>query len=483
MMEINKNTGFNSFDEIDIQCPYCFKKFKHYNVGFRATPIAEETKRKWQNLYKEKISSDDAEGQKFYQKKLELAEKFGERKDEVFLDYWRNRGWEASLDQLYEVGDGYTEFGGSDSARKVSSIQDPVIGISGDDLIGDKIVDEFGFVTEAIDIRGEDEGKTSKRVCPYCHNILPNNYGRNPIKFIAVVGVSGVGKTVMLSKLLELSEELLRNVEYSVTYVNNYTADSYVKKYKIEQDREMPMGTNKTQFKPPIFLDVEKNNKLTTFVLYDIAGENCVDAEKIDIIGPFIRNADGIIMLLDPEQISSFDLSERTNNGNITALKPNAVINAMKSAFLHNTNQKSQIPIAVTFSKSDLFRIAKVAGENVVRDNSNIFKTLSYKNNAFMIDEFCNVDGEVRQIVHKYCKELIISMQNTFETYGFFAISTLGHDTEKEGDNKYYLRMNIEQMRLEEPLMWLMYRWNMINSYTEREKKPAFFKLFGGRKS
>ena len=281
----------------------------------------------------------------------------------------------------------------------------------------------------------------------------------------------------MLSKLLELSEELLRNVEYSVTYVNNYTADSYVKKYKIEQDREMPMGTNKTQFKPPIFLDIEKNNKLTTFVLYDIAGENCVDAEKIDIIGPFIRNADGIIMLLDPEQISSFDLSERTNNGNITALKPNAVINAMKSAFLHNTNQKSQIPIAVTFSKSDLFRIAKVAGENVVRDNSNIFKTLSYKNNAFMIDEFCNVDGEVRQIVHKYCKELIISLQNTFET------STLGHDTEKEGDNKYYLRMNIEQMRLEEPLMWLMYRWNMINSYTEREKKPAFFKLFGGRKS
>ena len=477
------NTEYNAYDNVDIQCPYCFEKFKHYEVGFRATPISPETKGRWEALRKEKIQNDDIEGQNLYEEKLELAEKFGEKTDEVFLDYWRKMGWSSSLDQLYEVGDGYTENNHSGDARRISTIKDPIIGIYNDGLTISKKTDQFGFVTEAIDIRGSEEGTSGKRVCPYCHNLLPKNYGRNPVKFIAVVGVSGAGKTVMLSRLLDRINKILPQVGYSAIKPDYYTADSYVKQYKIEQDKVMPMGTNKTQFKPPIFLDVKKNNTVTTLVLYDIAGENCVNAEKINVIGPFVKNADGIIMLLDPEQIDTFDLSERTNDSVTSALDPDSVLNAMASAFLLDADQKSKVPIAVTFSKSDLFRIAKVDGEAIVGENSNIFKTLSYKNNSFMIDEYRNVDGEVRRIVRKYCNELLVSLQNLFEIYGFFAISTLGHDTEKKSDDKYYLRMNIEQTRIEEPLMWLMYNWNMIEQYTEREKKSPLLRWFGGKKS
>ena len=59
--------------------------------------------------------------------------------------------------------------------------------------------DEDGNVTQ-IELReGGFTAKCSRRVCRHCHNPLPDDYGKNPVKFAAVIGITGAGKTVYLS--------------------------------------------------------------------------------------------------------------------------------------------------------------------------------------------------------------------------------------------------------------------------------------------
>ena len=42
--------------------------------------------------------------------------------------------------------------------------------------------------------------------------------------------------------------------------------------------------------------------RIDSFVIYDIAGENCVDSDKISRFGKFIDHSNGIFLLIDPIQ-------------------------------------------------------------------------------------------------------------------------------------------------------------------------------------
>ncbi|MFR2605771.1 MAG: hypothetical protein ACLTAX_11490 [Waltera sp.] len=51
--------------------------------------------------------------------------------------------------------------------------------------------DPEGFLYQVRDEEGRD---TKVRICPHCHNPLPFEYGKYPVKYIAVVGITELRK-------------------------------------------------------------------------------------------------------------------------------------------------------------------------------------------------------------------------------------------------------------------------------------------------
>ncbi len=472
-MEIRELGSNNRFDNVEIKCPYCFNTFHHHEVGFKAAPTSEEKKAELRNLV---ISGPQADADKF-KRMLDNHNKYDRKRDSVWHEYWNNMGW-ADNAFLFENGDGYDEYNDHARTSALSDMQDVIIGLGGDSLIGEKRMDSDGFVDSVIDNRGIE---TDRRVCPHCHNKLPKDYGKNPVKFISLVGISGSGKTVMLSQLIENIEDYATLVGGRVTFDSSDSAKKFPLQYKVKANQELPSGTRE-HFAPPIFLQFSKtvNGRLikSTLVVYDIAGESCITAAGMDKYGPFIRNSDGIILLLDPRQISAFSCADEN------AEKPQAVLNAMAKAFLLDDNQKCKVPLAVTYSKSDKLRNVGVD----INENSHIFRPIEYKLDGsprgFMEDSYKNIRHEVEGLMKKYSLTFYDNVTGFFSNYGFFAVSALGHDTvstkDESGADSSVLTMNIEPIRLEEPFMWLLYKWNLISgiSNTKQEPKSGFFSFF-----
>lgn len=461
-MELKEQNVFNSYDDVEIKCPYCFNTFFHNEVGFRVEPISNEKVQE----YKQKIISGDEKEAEKYKKKLENAKHYEKKRDSIWHEYWEKMGWVGNA-ALYENGDGYDEYNDHSRPSALSDLQDPIIGLDNDMLIGEKRVDADGFVVAAVDNRGEI---TERRICPHCHNKLPKDYGKNPVKFIAVVGISGSGKTVMLSQLIENIEDYATNGGGKVTFDSSDSASKFPLQYKVKANQELPSGTRE-HFAPPIYLQFTKTEKKswkeTTLVIYDIAGESCINAGGIEKYGPFVRNSDGIILLLDPRQISAFSCADEN------AEKPTAVLNAMGKAFLLDDNQVCKVPFAVAYSKSDKLQNAGID----INENSHIFRPIEYTaQRGFMLDSYKNVRFEVESLLKKYSPTFYHNVVDFFENYGFFAFSSLGHDAEStsssDGKKANVLTMNLEPKRLEEPLLWLLYKWKLIDGVTQAKQEP-----------
>ena len=153
------------------------------------------------------------------------------------------------------------------------------------------IRDSQGMVTQIELISGE---KCNRRVCCHCHNPLPDNYGKNNVKFASVIGITGAGKTVYLSQLLR------RMRSYSVkvglnAIVNNTGVRTFLEKNSIAANTPLPGSTPAQQFQQPLFYemvrDAQDHGRITeTFVLYDVAGEVFKDPALIIKFAPFIEH-------------------------------------------------------------------------------------------------------------------------------------------------------------------------------------------------
>lgn len=84
-------------------------------------------------------------------------------------------------------------------------------------LHGTYEMDSSGFVNRAVDAFGVS---SKVRICPYCHNVLPFEFGKYPVKYISVVGITSSGKTVYLSQLLRQIETFF--VKAGLTVVGTY---------------------------------------------------------------------------------------------------------------------------------------------------------------------------------------------------------------------------------------------------------------------
>lgn len=272
----------NSFPVV--KCPYCFHKLKYNNVVFR-----------------------NKTGAQFV--------------DPYLKDYQRVfKGNSAYEEKKY----GWTDIGDPKVKFKVKK----------DDL------NNFGGVSELKHLLSDSGESFDERLCPYCHNILPPEFGRYETKYFAIIGAPASGKTTLLASLhnsLKLKHGITRS--YHWIHIKPNTNSETSEKSETDTERKYSSEIEKAaaylnngkwsggfatdKVKGPFFYrftnehhksgKINKNIKTDKtdidLVFYDVPGEYYVNPGLIDThLKPYLNNADGIIFVINSaETINDID--------------------------------------------------------------------------------------------------------------------------------------------------------------------------------
>lgn len=392
----------------DIVCPFCFKKFKPSSVVFRAKH-SEEGDPEYEKVVDEELNS--------YNKSI-----------------------------------------GKSELAELNAIIRPESLPKGNLKVVDGVV---------LEIKDKYDIVTDERLCPYCHNELPVTSGRGPTSIISVVGASQVGKSVYMTCLLYVLEHyaaeslggaiIAGNSEYNAEIKENQKVIFEYNKVLEPTPKEHvdPLIANlrfKDDSRPPI-----------TFAFYDVPGEGMTDKAYIEKHGEHIRNSDGIIFLVDPLQMRTLrkklNLLNKEESGDFTAKyqEPKDIIVYFYENFIaKESGAATDIFAAVVVTKTDMLK--NLNDEEYLSPNSNIFKASSY-NSYFDLEEFENVNGEMKRFLGKADAPFKAAMETYFRNTAYFGVSSLGSNPKNfEIDNS----VAVTPLRVEEPFLWLLYKMKYI---------------------
>ncbi|MDP4143308.1 MAG: hypothetical protein Q8936_02320 [Bacillota bacterium] len=322
-----------------------------------------------------------------------------------------------------------------------------------------------------LEVKDKYDKVSKERLCPYCHNILPNTSGRGPTKVISVIGSSQAGKSVYMTSLLYTLER------YTAERFNaSLTAGSSKYNEEIKQNQRIIFEYNKMldptpkQHIDPLIENLkfkDDSRPAGTFVFYDIPGEGMSDQVYIDKHGAHIKNSDGIIFLVDPLQMRSIrkklTITNKEDKGDFTERyqePKDIVVNLIENFIMKQSGERTNIPTAVVVTKSDMLK--NLNDEDYISENSNAFRNCEHKT-FFNFNEFDNIDGEIKRFMSKVNSPFKGVMDTYFSNTAYFAVSALG-------GNPRNLSMGdgvVTPIRVDEPFLWLLYQMGYIDGGRE----------------
>ena len=400
----------------DIVCPYCFAKFHHEEVVFRATHHKE---------------NDEAYALQEDERLKKYRDKFNLHTDEeleavIHLTTIAEENW------IY-----------SDRV---------LVGIS----------DHHSVVTR-------------KRLCPECHNELPVTAGKHPSNIVSIVGASSVGKSVYMTALIHT----LQNITANNFGAACMPLDQHIHR-RFQNEYETPLfehgsllaSTQITKRQEPFifqFVFKEASKAPLTLVFFDVAGDGMVDEDYLELHAAHIKNSSGILLLVDPMQIKS--IREKlihqmgTNSGDIVAKVEDprsVVISLFKDFIAHQDNSKTSIPTAVILTKSDLLHSLSQEDGEYIRPNSNVFRNVIHRGHL-NLDEFENINGEIRRFLEKVDVPFVNSLDVNFTETAYFAVSALGSNPVDQ-----QVKGIISPIRVDEPFIWLLHKLGYVEGRYEQ---------------
>lgn len=400
----------------DIVCPYCFSKFHHEDVVFRASHHRDD---------------DEA---------LALQE------DEV-LNKYRAKFGLAPIDELEAVINPAT----IPQENKIYT-NNVLMGVS----------DKYSEVTK-------------NRLCPSCHNELPITAGKYPSNIISVVGATSVGKSVYITSLIHtLQRVTASNFNAACIPLNNSISRRFRDEYEVPlfENGNLFESTAKEKRQEPFifqFVFKDENRAPLTLVFFDVAGEGMTSKEYLQLHASHIKNSAGILFLVDPMQIRA--IRERLlhqmgeNPGKIVGLadEPREVVVSLFEDFIaHQENSKTDIPTAIVLTKSDLLSALSSEDGEYIRSNSNVFRNVTHR--GFLnLDEFGNINGEIRRFLAKVDTPFVDAVDVYFRDTSYFAVSALGSNPVGQQVNGI-----ISPVRVDEPFVWLLYKLGFIEGRHEQ---------------
>ena len=413
---------------MNITCPYCFHVMQDTDVHFRSEKV---------NHGECDLLPDDYDDIEDF-----IARYNGPDKESILQKYQDWAFFAEGEDPLYEEFwakfNGTTEYNPADEFLKVKAYRRKVIDPRLSEHCkylkpqapGDYFIrDNQGMVTQIELITGD---VCNRRVCPRCHNPLPDSYGRNKVKFATVIGITGAGKTVYLSQLLKMMTNYAVKAGLSAI-VSNPGARMFLQRNTISAAVPLPGSTPAVQLQQPLFYDMVRDAKehgrvTETFVLYDVAGEVFHDSVLVEKFAPFVKHSDGVIVLIDPMQFGV--ISGVANQGN-TLDVPATVLDAVQHIFTNgDPNQKCPIPFAVCISKADMQVVQQVFSDDLrgmlLDDVHGIKDTNGFYLPIFNASEYNPILNELYQFIQANEIVLAQQMQTNYSSYAYFAFTALG---------------------------------------------------------
>ncbi len=467
----------------DITCPYCFHKMDDTQVHFRSERVSvgrcEYIPEEYDDLEDFRVRHPESNEKKNIIKKIEEWEFFASGVSEKYDAFWSKFGGTTEENRTDDI------LGVRAHDRKVIDPND----INHRQYIkmqaqGPYIIDNDGMVTQIELTSGE---RCHRRVCPNCHNPLPNNYGKNPSKFVTIMGITGAGKTVYVSQLLKNMATYCSKVGLA-TIINSPSVINFVKNNPIIAGKRLPGSTPATSFQQPLFYEIIKGegggkNETHSFVLYDVAGEVFRDPNLIDRFAPFIKNTDGVIALLDPMQFSVF------NNVAVSADRLGEATDIFNA--IHNqlaggeANRTSKIPFAVCISKADMKEVQEVLDndlkQRLTQDVQTRYTVGGDIEAEFNATDYNPIGNALNNFMLVNEAPLSLILRNNYSSYAFFAFTAMGCDIGeyKDEQDRTYQAPNgpILPRRLEEPMLWLFHKLGYIasNEQVFSPARPIFY--------
>lgn len=440
MFNFFRRRGTKSF-----ACPYCFETIRHDEVCFLVPYTQQEI------TYTEAELSvmDPAVAEKIRQEQAKIAPFRKRDSDEKLENFWRHLG-------------GIDAYSNNPAFEEELQWNSPLVTPenAGEMTESGYEKDNDDFVVSVTDSLSKKPSKL--RLCPHCHNVLPEGYGKYPLYFTSIVGITSSGKTVYLTQLLSEIETYLGRMGVNVCY-----KDKEARRFKSIRDSStiLPNATTRNDLRPPITITAQEGSSFYTLVFYDIAGENCVDPDKQALFGPYISHADGIIVLMDPAQFPQLRTQiEAKHSGAIGAentASVNSVLQTMYQSFLtERMNQagRVEIPFAFVVSKSDY--LDEILREDPNCENSAIIEMLpdpDPNRPVVSYGELVSIDHAVRQLLEENGDPTLYEqIRTSFANSRFFAVSALScgtrlvlsHTAELKGSYNIFLDDESENRKI-----------------------------------
>lgn len=446
-----------------IICPQCFAEFDDDKVHFRS----------------ERISSPDAEilPEEYDDDIVKFRNSYnGPDGDEIERRYEANQFFLPQEDDLYESywnGLEKTEY--ADSKQNYKPWERKVIDPSNtehqrylekqeEDFF---IRDNEGMVSQ-IELKADASlhwmrMRCTRRVCPKCHNPLPINYGKYPVKFVSVIGVKGSGKTIYLSQLLNrLSTDLAAQIGLTAL-ITSPDVIKFIRRNKIEKGLKVPDPTPVKEKQQPLFYQIRRPNLAMrgkmieeTMVLYDVPGE-VFDPENEGITyfnnyAPYVIKADAYMLLIDPSQ---------ANCGAEGAA--GTALNAIYNQLGVQEGEICEKPLAICISKSDSEAMSVMMGGNQTIINM-VREPVTASDLQFNAKGYNPIAKELTHFFRtRDANHFDNFVKNMFCNYNYFAFSALDCGVVEE-DGEQRVAGRPKPKRIEEPLYWIFKQLGYIGT-------------------
>ncbi|MEU6105386.1 TRAFAC clade GTPase domain-containing protein [Streptomyces flaveolus] len=318
------------------------------------------------------------------------------------------------------------------------------------------------------------DGESTYRICPVCHSELPVQFGRVDNRLIAMVGAKASGKTVYMTVLLhEMRNRVGEAFGAALMGLDDATMRRYSSDYedRLYRDNQMFPGTqtastNLNRVDPLVFrFSLGRRTLLgerpqhTVLSFFDTAGEDFSSRESVELNTRYLTGADGIILLLDPLQMSDARAGALPGTplpGTEGLDAPVNVLSRVTSLLLAprsgRSSQKIDTPIAVVFSKMDAFWHQLDAG-SPLRD-------YAPPGGRFDVSDSLSVHEEVRRLLKDWDGVQIDQLlDNHYTRYRYFGVSALGRNPTPEAR---VAPTGIQPYRVADPLLWLLAEFGSV---------------------
>ncbi len=308
-----------------------------------------------------------------------------------------------------------------------------------------------------------------KRLCPICHNPIPQGAEEEGSTVFVVLGPKGVGKSHYIAVLIDqLKNSFTKEFGATMSAATDKTSivyrDTYYKRL-FEDGRKLdptPSFENSIEAREPMiyylrFIGKERT-KVYTLAFFDTAGEDL--SSSMNIMGlninSFISRASGIVFLVDPLQIPYINSRIHVDNKPKLGYDASEMLTHISNTIRTNKKIKMKdgidIPLAVVLTKSDVL-VKSPENEEEAKILFGINSSLNIERDKGIFDRsnIEQISTEMEEYMRRALSNGFTQTVKGFDKHCYFAVSSLGSNPTGS-----MLTRGISPMRVEDPFIWLL---------------------------